>query len=67
MIFERTTKIKEGELHHLEGRIIKMEVVPNLGVGKKLHMKIMQEEHDVPMVGHHREQTIRVAIGKRFY
>jgi hypothetical protein len=33
----------------------------------KLHIKIMQEKHDVPMVGHNREKTTRVAIGKRFY
>jgi translation initiation factor 2 beta subunit (eIF-2beta)/eIF-5 len=30
-------------------------------------MKIMQEEHDVPMVKHHGERTTRVAIGKRYY
>jgi len=33
----------------------------------KLHIKIMQKKHDLPMVGHHRELTTRVAIGKRFY
>jgi hypothetical protein len=27
----------------------------------------MQEEHDVPMVGHCGEQTMRVVVGKWFY
>jgi hypothetical protein len=31
----------------------------------KLHTKIMQEEHDVPM--DYGERTIRVAIGKKLY
>ncbi len=34
---------------------------------RKLHIKIMEEEHDVPMIGHCGEQITRVAIGKRFY
>jgi hypothetical protein len=33
----------------------------------KLHMKIMQKEHDVPMVGQCGERTTRAAIVKRFY
>jgi hypothetical protein len=33
----------------------------------KLHTKIMQEKHDVPMVAHLGERTTIVAIGKRFY
>ncbi len=27
----------------------------------------MQEKHDVPMAGHRRERTTRMAIGNRFY
>jgi hypothetical protein len=30
-------------------------------------MKIMQEEHDAPMVGHRGERTTKVAMGKKFY
>jgi hypothetical protein len=33
----------------------------------KLYTKIMQEEHDVPMVKHCGERTTRVAIGKKLY
>jgi hypothetical protein len=29
-------------------------------------MKIMQEEHDVPMVKHRGERTTKVAIGKYY-
>ncbi len=34
---------------------------------KKLCTKIMQKEHDVPIVGRHGERTSRVYVGKRFY
>jgi hypothetical protein len=27
-------------------------------------MKVMQEEYDVPIIGHHGERTMRVAIRK---
>ncbi len=27
----------------------------------------MQEEHDVPMVGHHGERVTKMAVRKRFY
>jgi hypothetical protein len=27
----------------------------------------MQEEHDVPMIGHNGEKTTRVVVGKNFY
>jgi hypothetical protein len=30
-------------------------------------MKIMQEEHDMPMARHYGEITIRVVVGKKFY
>ncbi len=30
-------------------------------------MKIMQEEHDVPMVGHHGEIVTKMVIGKKNY
>jgi hypothetical protein len=30
-------------------------------------MKIMQEEHDVPMTRHCGEQTMRVVVGKKLY
>jgi hypothetical protein len=33
---------------------------------RKLHTKIMQKEHDVPMVGHHGERTTRVVMEKKF-
>jgi hypothetical protein len=33
----------------------------------KLCIKIMQEEHDVPMVGHHGERVTKMAVRKRFY
>jgi hypothetical protein len=32
----------------------------------KLHMKVMQEVHDVPMVGHRGEKLIRKLLGKTF-
>ncbi len=39
----------EGDRHHLKGRIAQMEVSQIYVSIRKLHMKIMQEEHDVPM------------------
>jgi translation initiation factor 2 beta subunit (eIF-2beta)/eIF-5 len=33
----------------------------------ELCIKIMQKEHDLPMLGHHGKQTTKVAVRKRFY
>ncbi len=33
----------------------------------KLHVKVMQEMHDVPMEGHHGEKTTRELFGKTLY
>ncbi len=33
----------------------------------KLHMKVMQEVHELPMVGHHGEKTTMDLLGKTFY
>jgi hypothetical protein len=33
----------------------------------KLHTKVMQEVHDVPMVGHHGEKTTRELLGKTIH
>ncbi len=33
----------------------------------KLHMKVMQEVHDAPMVGHHGEKTTKELLGKTIY
>ncbi len=57
--------MKEAKRYHLEGRIIEMDQSRIYVQTKKLHTKIMQEEHDVPMVGHHGEQTMKVAIWKK--
>ncbi len=43
-----------------------MEIISNL-CAWKLQMKIMQEEHDVPMTGHRGGQTTRVVVGKKLY
>jgi hypothetical protein len=59
--------MKKGERHHLKGRIIHMEVIPNLCASRKLCTKIMQEEHDMPMSGRYGEQTTRVVVGKSIY
>jgi hypothetical protein len=59
-------RTKKGERHHLKGRIVKMEIISNL-CAWKLQMKIMQEEHDVPMTGHRGGQTTRVVVGKKLY
>jgi hypothetical protein len=59
--------MKEGEKHHLKGRIIEMEHSRIYVLVGKLRMKIMQKEHDLPMSGLHGEQTTRMAIKKRFY
>jgi hypothetical protein len=45
--------VKEGERYHLKGRIIEMDQSQIYVPRKKLHTNIMQEEHDVPMAGHH--------------
>ncbi len=34
---------------------------------EKLHMKVMQDVHDVPMAGHHGEKTTRELLGKTTY
>jgi hypothetical protein len=36
-------------------------------LARKLHTKIIHEEHDVPMVGHYGERTTRMVVGKKFY
>ncbi len=33
----------------------------------KLHIKIVQKEHDDPIIGHQNERATRVAMGKLFY
>jgi hypothetical protein len=34
---------------------------------KEIYVKIVQEMHDVPMVGHHRERTMRATLSKNLY
>jgi translation initiation factor 2 beta subunit (eIF-2beta)/eIF-5 len=53
------TILKEGPLRWKQSQIY----VP---IGK-LCMKIVQEEHNVPMARHHGEKTTRMVVGKRFY
>jgi hypothetical protein len=53
---------KEGEKDHLFRRIIKMEIVTSLCVGRKVVHK-----HDAPMGGHHGEKTTRKLLGQTFY
>jgi hypothetical protein len=33
---------------------------------RRLHMRIMLKEHDVPMAGHHGEKATRMVIEKEF-
>jgi hypothetical protein len=57
----------EGERVYFKERLFRwMQFWIYVLVGK-LHMKIMQKEHDVPMVGHCGERTTRATIVKRFY
>jgi hypothetical protein len=32
---------------------------------KEIYVKIVLEMHDVPMVGHHRERTMRATLSKK--
>jgi hypothetical protein len=59
--------MEEGERHHLKRRVVHMEIILIYVLVGKLHTKIMQEEHDVPMLGQCRERTTRVVVGKRLY
>jgi translation initiation factor 2 beta subunit (eIF-2beta)/eIF-5 len=34
---------------------------------KEIYKKIEQQMHDVPMVGHHRERTMRATLSKNLY
>jgi hypothetical protein len=51
----------------LKERLFKWKQSQIYVLARKLCTKIMQEEHDVPMVGCHGERTARVVVGKKFY
>jgi hypothetical protein len=57
--------LQNGKLgHNLKGRIDKMEIVSSLCANCKLCTKIVQEQHDVSIMGHYGERTTRVVVRK---
>jgi hypothetical protein len=59
--------MKEGEKHHLKGRIVHMEIVLNLCSDLEVVHKDHARRTWCAHVKDHGERTTRVAIGKRFY